>query len=188
MIIEKKVLLTIPTERLLLRKIDRQDAPVLYEYWSNKEVTQYMNIVPFENRRQAEEMIDFLNALAEQEVAFRWSILCKNSNQILGTCGFNNWDKGNQRAEIGYELGRQHWGQGIMSEALAAIIVHGFKTMGLNRIQALVEPANAISRKLLVRMGFEEEGLLRQYEQSKGQYIDLVMYSLLNSDSNRYTI
>lgn len=161
---------------------------LFYEYWSDREVTRYMNIAPLENVRQAEEIIDFLNALAEQNMAFRWSILCKKSNQIVGTCGFNNWDRKNQRAEIGYELGRPFWGRGIMTEALMALLSHGFGVMGLNRIQALVEPANANSRKLLMGIGFEEEGLLRQYEQSKGTLVDLIMYSMLKSDSGNTSV
>jgi ribosomal-protein-alanine N-acetyltransferase len=177
------------TKRLVLRKVDISDALVLYEYWSDKEVTQYMNIAPFENAQQAEEMIVFLNSLADQQKAFRWSIICRSSNRILGTCGFNSWDKENKRAEIGYELGKRYWGQGIMIEALSGIITYGFRAMELNRIQALVEPNNRTSQRILMKMGFQEEGLLRQYEQAKGNFIDLIMYSLLKSNSdNRFDI
>ncbi len=179
----KKIFLEIQTKRLLLRKMEITDASVLYEYWSDKDVTRYMNILGFESIKQAKDMIGLLNSLADSEKAFRWSIVCKGSKQILGTCGFNNWDKENQRAEIGYELGKQHWGQGFMTEALAGLISHGFGIMALNRIQALVEPENTVSRKLLRKLGFQEEGLLRQYEQVKGNFIDLMMYSILKNNS-----
>jgi ribosomal-protein-alanine N-acetyltransferase len=179
----KNVFSEIQTKRLLLRKMEITDASVLYEYWSDKDVTRYMNILGFESIKQAEDMIGLLNSLADSEKAFRWSIVCKGSKQILGTCGFNNWDKENQRAEIGYELGKQHWGQGFMTEALAGLISHGFGIMALNRIQALVEPENTVSRKVLMKLGFQEEGLLRQYEQVKGNFIDLMMYSILKNNS-----
>ena len=179
----KKKISEIQTKRLLLRKMEITDASVLYEYWSDKDVTRYMNILGFESIKQAEDMIGLLNSLADSEKAFRWSIVCKGSKQILGTCGFNNWDKENQRAEIGYELGKQHWGQGFMTEALEGLISHGFGIMALNRIQALVEPENTVSRKLLMKLWFQEEGLLRQYEQVKGNFIDLMMYSILKNNS-----
>ncbi len=170
------------TERLLLRKLKISDAQSLYEYWSNEEVTKHMNIAPFENIKQAEEMIILLHSLAEQQKAFRWSIVCKRSNQVLGTCGFNTWDKENRRAEIGYELGKQHWRQGFMQEALIGLISYGFRELNFNRVQALVEPSNIASRQLLMKIGFQEEGVLRQYEQVKGVFIDLSMYSILRQD------
>ena len=179
---KKNLLLEIETKRLVLRKINSTDAPFLYEYWSDKEVAKYMNIVPFERISQAEEMIEFLNSLAEQEQAFRWSIIRKSNHQILGTCGFNNWDKDNQSAEIGYELGKPHWRQGFMTEALIELISHGYKNMNLNRIQARVEPMNMASRKVLKKLGFQEDGLLSEYEQAKDKFIDLILYSILKSD------
>lgn len=179
---EKNVFVEIQTNRLLLRKMEIADAPVLYKYWSDEEVTKYMNILSFESIKQAEDMIAFLNSLSVEGKAFRWSIICKSNKQILGTCGFNNWDKENQRAEIGYELGKEHWGQGFMTEALSALISHGFEMMELNRIQALAEPANVLSRKILMKLGFKEEGLLRQYEKARGNFIDINMYSIVKND------
>jgi len=174
----------IDTKSLLLRKIEPGDGPTLFAYWSDKEVTRYMNISSFDRLEQVQEMISLLNNLADQEQAFRWAIICKRNNQVLGTCGFNNWDQENHRAEIGYDLGRQYWGKGVMTEALTGLLTYGFQTMGLNRIQALVEPANQASRSLLIKTGFQEEGLLRQYERVKEQFIDLKIYALLKNESN----
>lgn len=182
MVSERKTFFNIETDRLLLRRISLLDAPKLFEYWSDEEVTKHMNISQFSNESEAEAMISLLLALAASDQAFRWTIVNKRDGEILGTCGFNNWDETNQRGEIGYELGRQFWGQGIMTEALNGLIHHGFDTMELNRIQALVEPENSLSRKILFNMGFCEEGLLRQYEMARGRFVDLLMLSLLKND------
>jgi ribosomal-protein-alanine N-acetyltransferase len=83
------------------------------------------------------------------------------------------------RAGIGYELARSHWRQGIMKEALGAIIALGFKEMGINRIEAVVMPENIASLKLLEKLGFHNEGVLKEYENwgSKG-FTDLCMLAL----------
>lgn len=176
----------IETQAMLLRTIELADASVLFSYWSDPVVARYMNIKLFEKLAQATEMISLLNQLAEQEQAVRWAIVRKRDQLVLGTCGFNNWDKENQRAEIGYELGRQFWRQGIMTEVLSKMIAYGFEKMELNRIQALVEPANEASLHLLRKLGFREEGILRQYERVKEQYIDLTMVALLKSGISVY--
>lgn len=172
------------TPFMLLRKIELADAPALLAYWSDQAVAKYMNIKPFTKVEQVEEMINLLNNLADQEQAFRWAIVRKRDNLVLGTCGFNNWDQENCRAEIGYELGQQFWRQGIMTETLTALLGYGFGRMELNRIQALVEPANRSSLSLLQKLGFKEEGVLRKYERVKDQFVDLTMVALLKSESS----
>lgn len=174
------------TSSILLRKIELADAPVLFAYWSDPEVVKHMNIKPFTKLDQVEEMINLLNNLAQQEQAFRWAIVRKRDDLVLGTCGFNNWDKENCRAEIGYELGQQFWRQGIMAESLTALLDFGFGKMELNRIQALVEPANRSSLGLLEKLGFKEEGVLKKYERVKDEFVDLTMVALLKSESIAY--
>jgi len=79
-------------------------------------------------------------------------------------------------------LSPAHQGQGIAKEAALAVIAYGFEELSLNRIEALVLPANTASHQLLERLGFQREGLLRQYEKTRGQFDDLYMYSILRSD------
>lgn len=174
----------VQTSRLRLRQIALEDASVLYEYWSDPSVTEFMNIEPFESIEKAEEMIRFLNKLTEDQQAIRYSITMKDTELIVGTCGFNSLDFHNGRAEIGYDLGRSFWGQGYASEAVGALIQKGFTELGLNRIEAKVEPGNANSIKLLERLSFSYEGTLRQYEKVNEGFIDLQMYSKLKNESN----
>jgi len=84
------------------------------------------------------------------------------------------------RAGIGYELGHVFWRKGIMTEALTAIIGLGFKVMGLNRIEAVVMPENEPSLRLLAKLGFYNEGILKEYENwGRKGFRDLCMLSLL---------
>ncbi|MEK5096349.1 GNAT family N-acetyltransferase [Bacillus sp. FSL W8-0848] len=170
------------TERLIVRKMELQDAETLYHYWSDPLVTKFMNITPFTNVAQAEDMIQLINGMSLEGRANRFSIVVKETNEVIGTCGFNTIDEENSRAEIGYDLGRAHWGKGFAAEAVKTLVRHGFLDMGLNRIEAKVEPENKDSIKLLGRLSFQKEGLLREYEKAKGVFIDVYMFSLLKRE------
>jgi len=102
-----------------------------------------------------------------------------------GSCGFLNMLTKHYRAEVGYELSKDYWGNGIASEALEAAVKYGFHNLQLERIQALIEPANLSSQKLVERQGFIKEGLLRHYEYTCGKFDDLFMYSIIKKDFNQ---
>ncbi len=99
-----------------------------------------------------------------------------------GTCGYKVLSPYDQRGEIGYDLARAYWGQGIMREALQAVIAYSFTQLDLNRIQAYVLTENARSIGLLRRLHFETEGVLREYRRFKGEFSDWVLMALLKKD------
>jgi len=168
------------TRRLLLRKMRRRDAAQMFEWWSDREVTRYMNLSPMLGTSEAADMIALLNQMAGEEEAIRWGIELKATGRLIGSCGYNTWQLGGAfRGEIGYELGREHWRQGYMTEAFSVLLPYGYETMGLNRIEALVDPRNEASGRFLSHQGFTREGLLRQYQHTSTGYKDMEMYSLL---------
>lgn len=85
-----KIMETLYTERLTLRKMELEDADVLCQYWSDPEVTKYMNIAPFTDVSQARDMIQMINDLSLEGQANRFSIIAKETGEVIGTCGFNN--------------------------------------------------------------------------------------------------
>ncbi|SNZ02662.1 ribosomal-protein-alanine N-acetyltransferase [Terribacillus aidingensis] len=161
-----------------LRPIAVSDAAHLFEFWSDPDVTAFMNISPMQRVEQAEEMIAYITQLNN---ANRYTIVL-NEHTIIGTCGFNYIDPANQRGEIGYELGKKYWRNGYMNQALQTLLQKGFFQLDLNRIEAKVEPGNRASRMLLEKIGFQQEGTLRQYEKLDGVFLDMVFYSLLQTD------
>jgi ribosomal-protein-alanine N-acetyltransferase len=102
----------------------------------------------------------------------------KEDDQLLGACGLGAWDREAAQAEIGYELARAYWGQGLMPEALQAIVRFGFETMGLQRIVAEVMLDNTSSCRLLNKVGFQTEGILEKRGFWKGEYHDLRLFTL----------
>ncbi|MGA4518619.1 GNAT family N-acetyltransferase [Solibacillus silvestris] len=170
------------TKRLYLRRMEPSDSPSLFKIWSDPHVTEFMNISSFTHETQAKEMIELLEGLAQAGKAVRFSMIERDSNEIIGTCGFNAIDFDNAKAEIGYDIAKAYWGMGFAPEGISALLDCAFGTLKLNRIEAKVEPANVNSIKVLQKLDFKFEGTLRQYEKSKGNFIDINMYSRLKTD------
>jgi ribosomal-protein-alanine N-acetyltransferase len=118
----------------------------------------------------------------KENKGIRWGIIKKEDKKLIGTLGIYDCDKTSRRAEIGYDLEPAYWRQGLMTEALCVVLKYGFEKMRLNRIQALIDSKNARSMKLVRRLGFRKEGVLRQRSYFKGRFLDDVMFSLLKTE------
>ncbi len=172
----------ITTERLVLRDFTETDIDFVYRHFSDPEVCRYLlDEPPLTDLSQAKILLDFLQN-SEGKNYNRWAIELKSSGQVIGTCGYHHWQKDYFRAEIGYDLAPDYWGQGYMSEALAAAIDNGFERMNLHRIDALVYPENLRSVHLLQKLGFQIEGTLRDYFYQDGKYYDHYILSLLKPE------
>ncbi len=113
----------------------------------------------------------------------RWGIALKDQPEILiGTCGFHVYDQNNNTAEIGYDLSSKHHRKGYMSEALKEIIKYGFERLRLHKISAAVYVGNTASNKLLEKLGFQLEGVIRDKHYFRGEYFDHNLYSLLETE------
>jgi len=171
------------TERLSLRAITIEDVGAIFAIYGDEEVTRYYDLYTFATAAEAEELIDYMDEGYEKERQARWGIAQKKDNRPVGRVGFV-WLR-EHRAEIGYDLAQAYWGQGIMQEALTALLELAFETLELNRLEALVIPGNHRSTALLGRLGFRHEGTLREYDYFKEKFQDLEMYALLQRDWRR---
>jgi len=156
------------------------DAKSLFAILADEEVTRFYDDEAFTEISQAREQLESWASGFDVRRCVRWGITLREDGNVIGTCGYYGFHGWHTRASIGYELARSHWRQGIMTEALGAVIEFGFREVGLNRIQAVVMPENEGSDKLLEKLGFRREGVLREYENwgEKG-YVDVSMFSLL---------
>jgi ribosomal-protein-alanine N-acetyltransferase len=175
----------IETNRLLLREIVKDDANDILKYLSDEEVMKYYGLAPFKTINEALNEILWYQSILNEQTGIRWGITLKGKDEVIGSCGFLNRVPEHYRTEIGYELSRDYWGHGIASEALEAVIRYGFKYLKFQRIEALVEPPNIPSQKLIEKHGFIREGLLRNYEFTCGKFDDLYMYSLLKQEFDK---
>ncbi|MFL0200552.1 GNAT family N-acetyltransferase [Exiguobacterium acetylicum] len=173
---------TLKTNRLVLREVLPEDATSVLAYLSDEQVVKQMGLAPFQSEADALEEIDWYASIRREGSGIRFGIALQEDDVIIGSCGFLNQATRHQRAELGFELNPAYQGQGIAKEAALAVITYGFEELSLNRIEALVLPENSASQRLLERLGFQREGLLRQYEKTRGQFDDLYMYSILRSN------
>ncbi|MBD1877053.1 GNAT family N-acetyltransferase [Nodosilinea sp. FACHB-131] len=170
------------TERLCLRQLSPSDAKDVFEVFSDDEVTKYYDLATFTSVERAEQFISRMNEKFATNEGIRWAIALKSTNRLIGTCGYNAVHLGSRRAIIGYELRRDHWGQGYMPEALHAMIEYGFVKLHLNRLEAFVIPGNEQSFQVLRKLRFFEEGILREYGFWKDQFWDMRCFSLLKRE------
>lgn len=169
------------TERLILRELTKEDAEGVFACFSNDNVTRYYGQEKLDNIEQAEKFIDFFSKNYNEKRGIRWGIERKGTKGIIGTIGFNAWFPKHKRAEIGYEIHPMHWRKGYTSEAVSKVLSYGFDAMDLTRIGAVVFIDNDASNKLLTKIGFQKEGVLKKYMYQNGVANDTYVYSLLKN-------
>lgn len=147
---------------------------------------KYFGLAPFQTVDEAMDEIAWYQSIRRNGTGIRWGITLKGQGKMIGSCGFHNRVPQHYRSEIGIELSREYWRRGIAEEALKAVLQYGFERMQLERIEALIEPPNKPSQRLVEKQGFVKEGLLRSYEFTRGKFDDLYMYSLLKGDKKYY--
>jgi ribosomal-protein-alanine N-acetyltransferase len=178
----------IRTKRLILRQPTMKDAGWYFQHFSSPEVVWGGGEPGPKDMRAARKQVrEHLVDVYRKRRGFRWIITLKGEGRPIGTLGYYKWaPTAGYQAEMGYDLGVEHWGKGIMSEAMKAVIDFGFEKMELNRIEVFIMPRNKRSIKMIKSLGFTREGLLRErYFDEFGNYADDILFSMLRSDWKR---
>ena len=173
---------TIDANRICLRWISAPDTDAFYDIYSNPEVMRYWSTPPLADREAATNLIRKIQEDRKRRIILKWGIALRPDNKLIGSITLFNLDFNHHRAEIGYALGRQHWGQGYMNEALMALLRYAFETLDLHRIEADVDPRNNASIRTLEKLGFQREGVLRERWQVAGEIQDAFFYGLLKHE------
>ena len=169
------------TDRLVLRPLTPGDAPALFSIFSDPDVVRYWSAEPWTDISFAETAIARALEGYRDESDIRFAIELAATAQLIGTVNLHHFFNQNNRCELGYALGSAHWGKGYAYEALGAALEHGFREVGLNRVEADIDPRNAASARLLEKLGFRKEGYMPQRWRVYGEYADTVFYGLLRS-------
>jgi ribosomal-protein-alanine N-acetyltransferase len=174
--------LLLETERLILRRLQPEDAPGLLALYAQPQVTEFTDIPLMKEEAEAHRWIEGLDALQRTGQGLRWGVFDRESGDLIGTVGFHHWDQTRRRAEVSYDLSPRWWGQGYMREALQAVLQFGFERLNLHRIEALVDPRDTRSQNLLYGLGFQMEGVLRDHDFLKGRFQDDMVFALLEGE------
>lgn len=170
------------TSRLLLRKITLTDNHQLFELLSDPRVAEYEYFYPIKALEEANNFISRYEKEFESQEEITWGIILKSTNTLIGTCCIGDISQNSRRGEIGYSIIFDQWGNGYATEAVKAIVNFGFEVMNLNRIEAIITPENLGSIKVLEKLHFIQEGILRQRDFIKGKLEDGLMMSLLQKE------
>ena len=171
------------TDRLVLREMTLDDAGFYFHHFNKDEIVEGCCFAgPASLKEAKEELERYCIRPFRGGLGIRWGIGRRGSGDLIGTCGYYDWNRTMRKAEIGYDLDPAYWGSGIMTEALQAILKYGFERLNLNRIQAIIDSKNTRSIKLVERLGFKNEGVFRQNSYFKGQFRDDAVFSLLKHE------
>ncbi|MEP7042812.1 MAG: GNAT family N-acetyltransferase [Dokdonella sp.] len=173
--------------RVCLRALATHDVDALFALHSDPRLMRYWSFPAWTERQQA---IDHIERLArEREVLefYPWVTTLPGEDRAIGTCSLFGIRREHARCVIGYSLTPELWGRGYASEMLRLAIDYAFGTLGLNRIEADIDPQNIASCRLVERAGFQREGTLRERWRVGGGVQDTALYGLLRRDYREVT-
>ena len=177
--IEGDQLPTLEAPRVRLRWLAAGDVDALFDVFSDRVMMRYWSSPAMAERSEAAALLARIHQQFADKAGFQWGIERKDDGRILGTCTLFNVHVANMRAELGYALASAYWKQGYMREALTALIDHAFGPMKLRRLEADVDPRNVNSMQILDKLGFSQEGLLRERWNVNGEIQDTAFHGLL---------
>ena len=173
---------TLQTPRLRLRPLAESDVADVFAVFSDPVVMRYWDGPVMASLQDAMQYIDHLHHGFRRRDLFQWGIADASTDAVIGTCTLIHLSPIHQRAEIGFALRRTHWGKGLGTETVGAILDFAFGMLNMHRIEADVDPRNDRSLRLLERFGFEREGCLRERYFLHDERQDAVILGLLRSN------
>jgi ribosomal-protein-alanine N-acetyltransferase len=172
---------TLHTERLDLIEITQEHLSDLFALFGDENVVRFYNLLPFQNESEGNRIIELFQTRFTNQTGIRWGIALKHTTNINGTIGYNTYTT-NHKATIGYDLKAFHWNKGLTTEALQKIIQYGFNELQINRIEAEVMQGNLTSEKVLTKLNFIKEGVLRDWMYWNEKHYDMSLFALLRKD------
>jgi ribosomal-protein-alanine N-acetyltransferase len=173
---------TLESERLLFRNFKDSDAKDIFYLKTDSRVMEYMDSVKHKSLDDSLEVIKKNQSSFNDKTGVNWAIIEKSTHKLIGYFGYWRLFRDNSRGEIGYSLKPEYWGKGYMFEAMTKLIGFGFKELHLHSIEANINPNNRNSEKLLLKFGFKKEAYFRENYLFEGEFLDSIIYSLLESD------
>lgn len=175
---------TIETKRLILRRFEINDAKAMFHNWANDdEVTRFLTWPSHKSIEVSQAVLgEWINNYAADDF-YQWAIVLKsNGDEPIGGISVVLHRDDIKMVHIGYCIGRKWWCNGIVSEALMALIEFFFKEVGINRVEARFDPINVASGKVMQKCGMKYEGTVRQGDLNNTGICDYSMYGIVASD------
>jgi len=172
---------TLRTNRLILRPFSIEDAKRVRDLAGNIEVARYTEAIPHPYGDEvAESWIEAHDNEFREGKSVNFAITLKESGEILGAVGLI-MEKKDQKANLGYWIGRPYWGCGYCSEAAKALVEYGFHQWSIHRIYARHMECNPASGHVMRNVGMHFEGELKDDMYRDGKFHTMLMYGIINS-------
>src|SRR4051794_37495874 len=168
--------------QLLLRYATAADAAELFALGADPEVVRYFSWGPYTRHEEAAEFIERLDRERATGEKVELLIVERGSGRPIGLTGLSEFARRDRRAFVGTWLGRKYWGTGANRESKALILRLAFEVLGLQRVSAYANPENARSVAALEKIGFRQEGVLRNWHQHHGELLDVAIFGMLRKD------
>jgi len=173
---------TLAAARVRLRPLRDDDADDLFALQSDARVMRYWSHPPWTEREQAVQRLQQLARDLKTSEFYPWGVTKAGHDTVIGTVSLFALNREQRRAEIGYALASSWWGLGYATEMLRAAIDFAFGPLDLARLEADIDPRNTASCRLIERVGFVREGLLRERWHVAGEITDSAIYGLLRRE------
>ena len=171
----------IKTERLLLRQFVESDLENVFKGLSDPDIINYYG-VSYKTMEETKDQMKFFADLEKNKTGIWWAVCSLDNKVFYGAGGLNSLSKEHKKAEIGFWLLTDFWGQGIMTETMPLICKYGFDNLGLHRIEGLVESDNLNCKKAMQKLDFNYEGTMKDCEIKNGKFISLDIYAQLKNE------
>ena len=170
------------TSRLFLRPLQLADADRMFLGWAtDMEVVKYLSWKPHLSVDETKRIISYWMSNYPDPKFYIWGIQVKQG-PLIGTISIHSIHDGFERGEVGYALAKPYWNQGYATEALQAIVDYAFDKVAFNRLEAHHSIYNPASGAVLIKAGFQHEGVLRQFYRSNDGFQDSSIYAILKKD------
>lgn len=167
-------------DEVVLKLVEKKDAEKIFQLTEKYRdyLREWLPWVDYTNK--LEDTMDFVRASLKGYAENRnLNAVVLYKGETVGIAGYNNIDWANKIASIGYWLGEDFQGKGIMTRAVKALTDYAFQELKLNRVEIRAATDNIKSRSIPERLNFVEEGLIRQAERLYNRYVDHVIYGIL---------
>lgn len=163
----------------ILRKLKLSDAKDIASYCNDRKFSKYTRMVPYPYKLN--HAVAFIkDSQKKWKSGERYTYGIQYQGRIIGAIGVMM--RSPRVAELGYSLSRKYWGKGIITRLVKTVINVSFKELKLHKIFARCNPENKGSEKVMKNVGMKYEAYMREHEEIKGEFWDLIQYGILRRE------
>jgi len=173
--------LILDSDTIRMRRLEHADIPSIIEYASDIEIAKNTYVPHPYPPEAAIEFVTMTREAWNNDDGYTFALIEKQHGDFVGVMGLHPEPR-HYRGEIGYWIGKPHWGKGYATQALRLIIQFGFEKVSLNRVSARHFTTNPASGRVMQKAGMIYEGTSRQEMYHQDTFKDTVLYAILKED------